>query len=155
MRPHVLAPALALALLLPLAPLAEADEERRSSVGVNLGYVAPGLWQLYRFASPGGVVDTSLTWVPPTLFPFADYDLRIYEPWAMDDGRLSDHELAAHSSQHPYQHHSERIVVPLGVATYWIAIVPFQTQNEPYTLTTNVGDLQYAGVAFGYVAYSP
>lgn len=147
--------ALVLLLALPLVPLAGADQESGSSVGVNLGYVSPGVWNLYTFATPGGPVTLTLSWQQPLAFPFADYDLRLYVPTALDDGSLVDSELIAQSSQHPYKHHDERIDTPVGAGTYWVAVVPFQTQNERYTLTANPGDLQFAGPAVGYQGQMP
>lgn len=139
-----------LVLALALVPVAAADQSQDATVGLNLGVVAPGLWDIFAFHSPGGAVDVTLTWVEPALFPFADYDLQIYQPWANDDGDFDDHELVARSAHHPYAHHSERALVHLAQARYWIAVVPFQAQLEKYTLTTSTGALDFEESVFGY-----
>ena len=142
--------------LLALAPLAAADEAEDATVGLNLGYVAPGLWHVYAFDTPGGALSLGLTWVESGVFPFADYDLRVYRPGSLaNDEELDDAELLAESSQHPYTTHSEALSLSLAPGVYDVAVVPFQTQMERYTLSAAPGTLAFQANAFGYVAQSP
>ena len=143
--------ALVLVLAPALLPQATADQYQDATIGVNLGVVAPGIWDMFYLHSAGGILDARLTWLEPEHFPFADYDLRLYQPWAFDDQNFDDSELVAQSSQHPYAHHSERIVSPIGTARYLLVVAPFQAQLEKYTLDTSMGSLEYAGTAFGYI----
>jgi hypothetical protein len=136
--------ALALALVLVAAalPVAGADSESQRAVGMNLGYVQPGTWCVYYYTTAGPST-LSLTW-QQGMFPFADYDLRLYRPNALQDGALEQHELIAESSQHPYAHHSEHLAVDLAPGTYTVAVAPFQAQGETFTLVASPGDLQLA-----------
>lgn len=141
---RLLAP-LALAVTLAF-PAAMADTERGSGVGMNLGFVQPGTWDIYHFATSGGAIQLDLTWAS-SLFPFADYDLRLYRPGALDDNTLTDDELLTHSSNSGGTF--ERINAGLAAGTYVVAVAPFQAQNEQYTLRSNVGDLRFAATALG------
>lgn len=140
--------------LVALAPLAVADEERGGTVGLNLGYIAPGLWDAYWYQHPGGGAGLSLSWAP-SLFPGADYDLHLYRPDALNDGYLSQSELLAKSNQRTFAAHVESLGLSLSAARYVVAVVPFQTQGEIYTLQSAGGDLQFAAVAAGYITYQP
>lgn len=137
--------AFGLALLFAL-PLAAADTERGSGIGMNLGFVQPGTWDIYRFITAGGTVQLDLTWAA-SLFPFADYDLRLYRPGALDDSTLTDNELLAESWNRGGTF--ERITIPLAANTYVVAVAPFQAQNEQYLLKSNTGDLQFQATAIG------
>lgn len=143
---------LALAFLVASFPSAGADTEQGATVGANLGFMAPGAWDAWWYAHPGGGAAVSLAW-EESLFPGADYDLHLYAPSALDDGYLAQAELIAKSNARTFAQHTEGIALTLGAATYVVAVVPFQTQAETYTLTTAGGDLQFAAVAVGYVAY--
>lgn len=147
---------LVLLSLVALVPLAVADQEEGATVGLNLGYVAPGVWDVYWFNAPAGGLSLSLSWAETGIFPFADYDLHLYRPGAFADAYLEDHELLAYSADHPYAHHAEALTYPAPAGgLYVVAVVPFQAQAETYTLTATPGDLQPAGQAVGYVAYGP
>lgn len=148
--------ALVLLAFLVVVPLAVADDETGSTYGLNLGYVAPGVWDAYWFDAPGGTLSASLSWEDAAPFPFADYDLHLYRPGAFDDGSLTPSELVAESSNHPYAHHAEALAYAAPApGLYVVAVVPFQAQGETYSLAATPGDLQPAGKAFGYVAYAP
>ena len=149
MRPTLLL--VLFALVAP--PLATADTEQGATVGVNLGLIAPGAWDAWWYAHPGGSATLSLSWAA-SLFPGADYDLHLYQPTALDDGYLSQTELIAKSNTRTFAPHTESLAPTLSAATYVVAVVPFQTQAETYTLSATPGQLQFAGVAVGYVAYS-
>jgi hypothetical protein len=140
---------LALALLTLLAPLGAAESQQGATLGVDLGYVAPGVWDVWH-VELAGLFTVTLTWEAPPVF-FSDYDLRLYQPGALDDRLLTDDELLAESSQHPLMHHSESITGSLGPGVYLAAVVPYQTQMEIYTLT-GPGAVQYAAAAPGFVA---
>lgn len=143
-------------LLVLLLPCVAADTAHDGTVGLNLGVVAPGLWNAWAFETgAGGSFSISLTWAETGVFPFADYDLRLYEPGALDDQQFEQSEQVAESSAHPYAHHSEAMNVALAPGRYWIAVVPFQAQGEQYTLTTSGGTLAEEELLFGYVAYKP
>ena len=130
---------LLIAAVLLLLPIAGADEVEGGTVGLNLGLVAPGVWDAFDFATSGGAIVITLDWEEPGTFPFADYDLRLYRPGSLADGDLSDNELMAESSQHPYAHAAERIDASIAPGTYVVAVAPFQAQMETYTLTANPG----------------
>lgn len=123
MRPSfALALALALAIVPSLVPLAAADTERGSGVGINLGLFAPGTWDIYHFSWPGGTEDIRLSSAQPPVF-FADYNLYLYAAGSLADGVLADSERIAQSvlpGSSP-----ERIVVALAPATnYAVAVAP-------------------------------
>lgn len=151
MRP-ILVVLLALALV-PLAPTALSDTEQGATVGVNLGAIAPGLWDAFWYQHPGGGASFSLSWAP-SLFPGADYDLHVYKPGALDDGYLAQSELVAKSGTRTFAAHTEAISASLPAARYVVAVVPFQTQGEVYTLSATPGQLQYAAAAVGFIAYT-
>lgn len=146
--------ALAFLLLIPLmVPAVAADSEQGATVGVNLGYIAPGLWDAYWYQHPGGGASFSLSWAP-SMFPGADYDLHLYVPTALNDGYLSPTELIIKSNQRTFAPHVEGFSLGLAAARYVVAVVPFQTQAETYTVSTAGGDLAFAAVAVGYITYS-
>lgn len=138
-----------IALAALLAPFAGADSESGVAPGMNLGVLAPGLWDLYWMTTAGGGETVTLTWTPAPLF-FSDHDLRVYRPGALDDGALADSELVAESSNRPFAHHSEGLALGLAPGTYVAAVVPWQTQGETYTLTTSSASLTFATTAIGF-----
>ena len=129
-------------------PAVPADSVDGATVGVNLGYVVPGLWDVYYFASTGAPATLKLTWAPGPLVP-ADYDLRLYRPGALDDNRLLDDELLAAADYRSFTPHTEIITFSGPAAVYVVAVVPFQTQGEVYTLDATPGDLAFATIAPG------
>lgn len=152
---RVILPLVALALaLVGATPAGAADDAHGATVGLNLGYVAPGVWDLYRYAHPGGDATLALSWsnLP---FPPADYDLHLYAPHALDDGMLLPEERIADSSTRTFAPHDESIALALPAARYVVAVVPFQTQGEIYTLESGSGDLAFAALAPGVIAHCP
>lgn len=145
---------LVLAGLLLLLPTAVADTEYGSTVGMNLGYVSPGLWDLYHFDVAGGGVSLVLSWQRGLVVP-SDYDLRLYRPGALDDGALVDGEMVAEARTRTFAVHEERMDLGLAAGTYVAAVVPFQTQEETYRLQSSAGQLRYATTAAGYEATPP
>lgn len=135
-------------LAILLLPLAAADVEQGRGVGLNLGGIAPGTWDIYQFDTTGGAVSLVLTWTPAIVF-FADYDLFLYPPGALNDNVLDDSERMAVSWNHPFAHHSERIDIAIGAGRHYVAVVPFQTQAETYTLSSSSGSLDLASTAVG------
>lgn len=123
------------------------------SVGVNGGYASAGVWDLHWFViekEAGTTAATlNLTWAP-SLFPGADYDLRLYREGALEDDVLQDEELLAESSTRSFSVRAERLEVTLAPGQYVVAVVPFQAQRETYTLRSDVGDLQRAAYAPGF-----
>lgn len=154
MRPTVLG--VALAILPLLAPTLLAGSGQGSTVGVDLGYVQPGLWDMWWFEKAGGTSAATivLSW-EESLFPGADYDLRLYREGALDDRRLSSSELLAASETRTFDPHQERIDATLAPGVYVVVVVPFQTQGEVYTLQADPGFVDYAGVALGCTSYRP
>ena len=146
---------LAFLLVALLVPLVGATPVQDRSVGLNLAFTSPGLWDVWAFDAPGGPIAFSLTWQETGVFPFADYDLRLYKPGAMSDQQLLDSELLLESSHHPYAHHSEHIDANLAPAQYWVAAVPWQTQGELYTLDASAGHWGVEEWSVGFVAYQP
>lgn len=142
------------ALALACPPVAVADTGQGGTVGVNLGYVAPGAWDAWWYQHAGGGAAIELSWAR-SVFPGADYDLHLYKPGALNDGYLAQSELVAKSSTRTFAPHAEALSLDLPAARYVVAVVPFQTQLETYTLSTAGGDLQYAAMAVGFVAYQP
>lgn len=140
---------LALAVLLALAPFAAADSEQGATVGLNLGFVSPGLWDLFWLDTPGGATSVQLTWAA-SLFPGADYDLRLYAPGALDDGVVEPHELVDESVTRTFAPHAESLSLGLPAGRYVAAVCPFQTQAETYTLAASPGNLAFASTGPGY-----
>ena len=144
---------LALPALLLLAPtVGAADSTEGATVGLNLGYESRGLWDLYWWHHPGGSPEASLSWAE-SLFPGADYDLRLYREGALDDNVLSDAELIAKSQTRKWAPHVETLAEPLPAGLYVLAVVPWQTQAEVYELTASAGDLEFAATAAGVCRY--
>lgn len=151
---HVRAIGILLALILAPLPLAVADTVQDEGVGLNLALFMPGIWDAFEFATPGGSVTITLDWDEPGTFPFADYDLRLYRPGALANNELSDNELLAESSQHPYEHQAERLDVVLSAATYVVVVAPFQAQMETYTLWADPGTFGDHATLTGIQYYS-
>ena len=135
--------------ILALVPVAAAGSEQGATLGADLGFVAPGVWDVW-YVDLAGAFTVTLTWEPAVVF-FADYDLHLYVPHALDDGFLARSELLAESVQHPHAHHSEAVSGVLGPGTFLAAVVPYQTQMEVYTLAGPAG-VRYAAPAPGFVA---
>lgn len=132
--------------LLGVVPFAGADSVQGEALGADLGDTSVGEWHVYWLATGGGATTLSLTWVT-SVFPFADLDLRLYRPGALDDGALTDDELMADSSQRGGAH--ESITHGLAGGQYVVAVVAWQAQNERYTLTSSSGDLEVAASTVG------
>jgi hypothetical protein len=128
-------------------PLAAADTEQGATVGVNLGFVAPGLWDVFQLDTSGTGV--SLAWAA-SLFPGADYDLRVYRGDALQDGALTPNEEVASSLTRTFAPHTEQVGV--GAGRFLVAVCPFQAQGETYTLSAPSGELRFAAAAVGYEA---
>lgn len=143
------------AALVLLVPLAAADTESGRQFGVDLGDSSFGVWEIFQFDAPGGTTVLHLTWAdPPTPIPFADYNLFLYGPGAFDDNTLADNERIAQSWKGGGAR-PELINVPLAAGRYWVAVAPWQTQGETYTLTSNAGTLSFAATAQGFQSCSP
>lgn len=140
-------------ILVPLLtiPTAWADTEQGATVGLNLGYESRGLWDVFWLEHPGGGAGLSLSWAP-SLFPGADYDLHLYRGDALDDNELLPDELIAKSQTRTFAPHAESINVGLPTGLYLVAVVPWQTQAEVYTLGA-AGNLEFAATAVGVCKY--
>jgi len=144
-----------LAVLLLLVPLAAADSETGRTVGLDLGNSSVGSWDVYQFGISGGTTVLSLTWAGSQFpIPFADYNLFLYPPGSFDDNSLANNERLAESWHGGgFQPESINRVLPAG--TYWVAVAPWQTQGETYTLWSNTGSLTLAARAQGVQSCSP
>lgn len=132
-----------------LVPLAAADTETGRTFGADLGNLSPGVWDVFQFDVPGGPTVLTLTWAaPPPLIPYSDYNLFLYGQGALDDGSLSNSERIAQSwNGEGYQ--PEQVDAPLAAGRYWVAVAPWQTQGETYTLTSSTGALTFTAKATG------
>lgn len=149
-RPIFILLLLSLTLALPTVP---ADTEQGATVGLNLGFIAPGLWDAYWLDHAGGGAALTLSWTNLP-FPPADYDLHLYRGDALNDGVLLPGELIAQSSTRTFNAHAESLGVGLPGGRYVVAVVPFQTQAELYTLSA-AGSLSFAAIAPGFIATCP
>jgi hypothetical protein len=137
-------------LLVLLAPtLATAASQTGSTYGVNGGYVQAGLWDTYTFDHVGGAATIQLTWAAGSVPCGADYDLWLYPPGALDDGKLTEQPIATSESHNCGAPKSEAISILLPSAKYVIAVVPWQAEGEVYHLTTNNGWLNPAALTVG------
>lgn len=125
-----------------------AESEQGATVGLNLGYQSVGLWDVYEYDHPGGTTGLGLSWAA-SLFPGADYDLHLYPYAALDDLVLLSEEMLADSSQRTFAPHVESIAYPAPAGRYYVAVMPWQTQGEVYTLTAASGVLRFATTAPG------
>ena len=138
------------ALLVLTLPVAVAGpSEQGATVGLNLGVTSVGVWDAWQFDHVGGTATLGLSWAP-SLFPGADYDLHLYTGDALDDNALTQDELIAKSQTRTFAAHVESIVRTLPAGRYYVAVMPWQTQAETYTLTANAGHLNYAAAAPGF-----
>lgn len=143
------------ATLLALAPLAAADSRTGSTYGMNGGLVQAGVWDVYTFDKVGGTSTATirLTW-DASLFPGADYDLRLYRPGALADGVLRDDELVTAAETRSFSTREEVITRTLADGKYVVAVVPFQAQGERFTLSADPGWLNVAGRAPGVMCWN-
>lgn len=140
---------------LALAPLAAGTTATGSTYGVNGGYAYAGVWIVYEFDKVGGTSPAvfDLTW-EKSLFPGADYDLRLYRPGSLDDGVLRNSELLNASETRSFATRHESLARVLPEGKYVVAVVPFQTQGERFTLSAEPGWLNLAGRAPGVACWS-
>lgn len=132
-------------------PVVAADSEQGATVGLNLGTESRGLWDVFWLQHGGGGAGISLSWAA-SLFPGADYDLHLYRGDALDDGQLLPSELIAKSQTRTFATHTEALGLGLNAGLYLVAVVPWQTQGETYTLQA-AGNLEYATTAVGVCRY--
>lgn len=125
-----------------------ADSEKGATVGLDLGDQSVGLWDVFQYDHPGGVAGLGLSWAP-SLFPGADYDLHLYPSSALDDRVLLSEETIAASAQRTFEPHAEGLSLTLPAGRYYVAVMPWQTQGEIYTLTAATGVLEFATTAPG------
>lgn len=151
---------LALVLVVLAAPLALADAERQSAIGthagnggvgfggteVSFGDGLVGQWQGFDWNATAGTRTLGLSWAASTPpIPWADYDLRLYRPGTFADGIVDDTELLAQASTHPGGPHTESLTYTVATGVYAVVVVPYQAQDEEFTLTSSAGDLTYVG----------
>lgn len=144
--------------LVPLAllvPFAAADSEMGASFGLDLGNSSPGAWDVWQFDVGSGGVTLSLSWTPAqTPIPYADYNLFLYPPGSFNDFTLANNDRIA-AAWHGQGFQPETISVPLAAGRYYVAVAPWQTQGEVYTLTSSTGSLNFAATAVGVQSCSP
>lgn len=131
-------PLLLLLALAPPLPAAGAGSGSEGGVGMNLGYVDVGLWDLWYFDKVDGAswATFHLTWEGSLLG--ADYDLRLYPPGSLDDGALDEPALAW-SEARAFSPRSEGFSLSLPEGKYVLAVVPYQAQGERYVVTADPG----------------
>lgn len=134
-----------------LTPFAVADSETGSGLGFDLGLVKVGQWQSYNWTVTAGTRTLDLSWAASSApFPWADYDLRLYEIGAAADNVYLDEEMLAESDAHPGAPHTEQIVYALPVSgVYDVVVIPWQAQDETFTLTSSAGTLAFLGQSPG------
>lgn len=144
-----------LAVFATLSPLAGADSKSGSTYGANGGFAYAGVWDVYTFDKVGGTsaATIALSW-DASLFPGADYDLRLYRPGSLDDGVLRNSELVTANETRSFTVRDTAITRTLAEGRYVVAVVPFQTQGERYTLSAEPGWLRFEGRAPGAACWS-